>query len=78
MIECAYAMAGKTMKSEDVLNYISEYLIMALDELTEEKSNDGFVEGEITAYVECLEILNFWNGFKRFGITDIEKKYQIR
>lgn len=71
-------MANKTMNHEEVLNYLSEYLIMALDELTEEKSADGFIEGEITAYVECLEILNLWDGFERFGITNIEKKYQIR
>ena len=70
-------MAKKTMNHEEGLNYICEYLIMALDELTEEKSGDDFIDGEITAYVECLEILNLWNGFKRFGIANIEKKYQI-
>lgn len=71
-------MADKTMNNEEVLNYLIKYLIMALDELMESANPDGFIDGEITAYVECLEILNFWNGFERFGITDIEKKYQIK
>ena len=71
-------MAKKIMNNEEVLNYLSEYLIMVLDELTETKPEDGFIEGEITAFVECLEILNKWSGFDRFGIAYIGKKYQIQ
>lgn len=70
-------MTKLILTEEELLTYLTEYLISSLDELTESKSNDGFVNGEITAYVDCLEILNFWKGFERYGITNIEKKYQI-
>lgn len=66
------------MTEEEVLSYMSQYLIAALDELTEAPDCQGFVEGEITAYVDCLEILNFWQGFDRCKIADIEKKYQLK
>lgn len=70
-------MDKKIFTEEEVLKYLTEYLILSLDELTETKTADSFVEGEITAYVDCLEILNRWKGFERYGITNIEKKYQI-
>lgn len=70
-------MKKKIFTEEQLLKYLADYLISSLDELTETKTADSFVNGEITAYVDCLEILNYWKGFKRYGITNIEKKYQI-
>lgn len=70
-------MTNETLTEEEILNYMAEYLIVALDELTDTKTGDGFINGEITAFVECLEMINLWKGFARFGITDIEKKYKI-
>lgn len=70
-------MNKKNFTEEELLHYLAEYIIASLDELTVCGNADGFVSGEITAYVDCLEILNFWEGFKRYGITNIEKKYQI-
>ncbi|MDE6075755.1 MAG: hypothetical protein K2G26_04895 [Clostridia bacterium] len=70
-------MPKKILTEEELLTYLAEYLIWALDELTKCRTAEGFINGEITAYVDCLEILNFWEGFKRYGIADIEKKYQI-
>lgn len=70
-------MKKKIFTEEQLLKYLADYLISSLDELTETKTADSFVNGEITAYVDCLEILNYWKGFERYGITNIEKKYQI-
>lgn len=70
-------MTKKNLTEEELLTYLAEYLISSLDELTQCRTTDGFINGEITAYVDCLEILNFWKGFQRYGIRDIEKKYQI-
>ena len=70
-------MPKKILTEEELLTYLAEYLISSLDELTQCRTADGFINGEITAYVDCLEILNFWKGFRRYGIADIEKKYQI-
>ncbi|MDE5765882.1 MAG: hypothetical protein K2I17_01780 [Clostridia bacterium] len=70
-------MPKRIFTEEELLTYLAEYLISSLDELTRCPTTDGFINGEIIAYVDCLEILNFWKGFRRYGIVDIEKKYQI-
>lgn len=66
------------MRKEEVLIYLFKYLVFVLDELTEAKSTEEFVVGEITAYAECLEILSFWDGFNGYGTGEIVKKYQIK
>ncbi|MDE7163279.1 MAG: hypothetical protein K2O44_04290 [Clostridia bacterium] len=70
-------MTKKFLSEEELLTYLAEYLISSLDELTKYRTADGFINGEITAYVDCLEILDFWKGFERYGIKNVEKKYQI-
>ena len=48
-----------------------------IEEIEEEES-DTFLYGEKTAYVECLEMIQEWEGAKVFGLNfDIEKKYPL-
>ena len=68
----------KIEKSTDCLNYVADYLIAALNELTHKRSGTDFTEGEITAYVECLEALSMWKGFTRFRTEEIERIYPVR
>ena len=70
-------MPKRILTEEELLTYLAEYLISSLDELTQCRTAEGFINGEITAYVDCLEILYFWEGFKRYGIANVEKKYPI-
>ena len=65
------------MRSRHVLNLLSSTLIEYLDELTEPRSLSEFSEGQITAFVECLEIISGWKHFKKFGISNIEEKYPL-
>lgn len=65
------------MRSRDVLHFLTTIIIEYLDELTEPRSLSDFSEGQITALVECLEIISFWKHFKKFGIVNIEEKYPI-
>ena len=70
-------MTKNNPTEEEVLTYLTEYLISSLDELTQIGYADEFVKGETTAYVDCLEVLSKGRGFKVFGIPNIEKKYRI-
>lgn len=65
------------MRSRHVLNLLSSTLIEYLDELTKPRSLSEFSEGQITAFVECLEIISGWKHFKKFGISNIEEKYPL-
>ncbi len=48
-----------------------------IEEIENEES-DTFLYGEKTAYVECLEMIQEWEGAKAFGLNfDIEKKYPL-
>lgn len=67
----------KFMEHGELLNYMAEYIISALEDLDGVLSGGEFISGQITAFVDCLEILEKWDGFKRFGITDVEKKFHI-
>lgn len=67
----------KIYSKRKILNYLSEYLILTLNELKESKTLSDFNEGGLWAYIECLEIVSMWIGFKKYGITDIEKEFQI-
>ena len=42
---------------------------MTLNELA------GTDSGEFWAFLECLEILSKWSGFKKYGIKDIEAHF---
>ena len=65
------------MTSEQILIYIINLFINYLDELNTLPQND-FICGEMTAYVETLEILQLWKESKNHGLNfKIEDKYKI-
>lgn len=68
---------NKKFNKSKILKYMSEYLIFTLNDVKGEKDLSEFAEGELVAYVECLEILSKWTGFKKYGISDIEKEFSI-
>lgn len=66
---------GRT--AEEVLEYMKELLETYLGELNGLEKNE-FAYGEKTAYVECLEIIQFWEKAQTFGLDyDIENRYPI-
>ena len=65
------------MNAEETLIYIIELFTYYLEELNELKRND-FIHGEMTAFVETLEIIQYWNKSKKHGLNyEIEDKYKI-
>lgn len=63
--------------AEDVIIYLIDLLTDYLNELNTCEPNE-FVCGEMTAYVETLEILQSWKGAKSHGLNySIEDKYKI-
>lgn len=65
------------MKAEETIGYIIELFTYYLDELNE-NPRDDFTQGEMTAYVETLEILQHWDKAKSNGLNyRIEDKYKI-
>ena len=68
------------MKAEEILAYLANLLLMYLDELKDAKQSgeNSFRYGEQTAYTECLEIIQAWEGATKIGLNfDIEKKYPL-
>ena len=68
------------MNATDTILYLIELLLVYLDELKEIKDGNAspFAYGEKTAYTECLEVLQQWDGAKRNGLDfDIEKRYPL-
>lgn len=65
------------MNAEETLVYIIDLFTYYLDELKQLERND-FIHGEMTAYVETLEILQYWHKSKYYGLDyEIEEKYKI-
>ncbi len=65
------------MTTEEILIYIINLFLYYLDELSDLPRND-FIHGEMTAYVETLEILQKWKKSKTYGLDFvIEDKYKI-
>ncbi len=65
------------LSSEEVIKYLIEIITVNLKELSDLKSE--FVFGEQYAYVECLEVIKFWEKSKDYGLTgNIEKIYNIK
>ncbi len=62
------------MKSKEIILTLTELITYYLNQLTELPRTD-FVHGEMTAYVECLEILSKWENFG--APQDFAKKYNI-
>ena len=65
------------MNAEETIIYLIELYIQYLDELNLSPRND-FTIGEMTAYVETLEILQCWGKANCYGLDFvIEDKYKI-
>ena len=63
--------------AETVLNYMKEVIESNLDELNGHEE-DEFCYGGKTAYVECLEIIQEWEGAKRVGLDyNVEERYPL-
>lgn len=65
------------MNAKEILIYLIETLLIYLKELSE-VDTDLFAYGEKTAFVECLEILKYWDEAEFYGLDfDIEEAYPI-
>ena len=65
------------MNAKEILIYLIETLLFYLKELSEVEL-DLFTYGEKTAFVECLEIIEYWEEAKLFGLDfDIEERFPI-
>ena len=66
--------------AEEVLEEMIRVLKIYLDELQDVKDVEEkqFQYGEKTAYVECLEIVQYWERAEEFGLDfEIEKRYAL-
>ena len=61
-----------------IVKFMIEYVIETLDELSQASPVTDFTQGEINAFVECLEILSGWKDYPKYGIDDIEKVYHVK
>ena len=69
------------MNATDTILYLIELLLLYLDELKEIKDGSAspFAYGEKTAYTECLEVLQQWDGANRNGLDfDIKKSPALK
>ena len=70
-----------TLSAEETLNYLIGVIQENLHELygaLPASCNAQFVHGEKTAYVECLEIVQYWEKAKERGLSgNIEQKYPV-
>ena len=65
------------MNAEETIIYLIQLYTQYLDELNVAPLND-FTIGEMTAYIETLEILQRWEKATRYGLAFvIEDKYKI-
>ena len=65
------------MNAEETIIYLIQLYTQYLEELNAVPRND-FTVGEMTAYVETLEILQRWEKANRYGLDFvIEDKYKI-
>ena len=61
-----------------IVKFMTRYIIETLDELTQTAPLNDFIQGEVNAFVECLEILSDWKDYLKYGIDDIEKVYPVK
>lgn len=67
-------------EADEVLEYITELFLSYLDELESFSTDDadGFIEGQKTAYSECLEIIQQWEHSAECGLDfDIETRFPL-
>ncbi len=69
----------KTLSAQETLLYMVQRLTAYLEELREARAEgEDFAYGEKTAYTECLELIQLWEGAKENGLDyEIEKKYPL-
>lgn len=69
------------MSGDAVLEHLIDLLEAYLQEFANQRSKRKrrqFVEGERTAYVECLEIIQMWDSAAQHGLNwDIEARYPL-
>ena len=66
--------------ANEVLLTLTKLLLCYLSELSEYNDVEGelFEYGERTAYTECLEIIQEWEGAEKNGLNfNIEEKYPL-
>lgn len=67
-----------TLTAEQVLARLIETIETDLTELLDMQFKNEFVVGEWYAYVECLEVIQFWKKAKKFGLDyNPESKFNI-
>lgn len=65
------------MTANEVIQHLIQLYTEYLEELSNQTRND-FIHGEMTAYVETLEIIQYWSEAKQNGLDyRIEDKYKI-
>ena len=68
------------MDAIEILKHMAERLTGYLEELRDAAAGDadGFRYGQRTAYTECLEMVQLWEGAGSIGLGfEIEKKYPL-
>lgn len=63
--------------SVKVLKELIQYIIESLEDLANIHDSSQFVEGEMNAYVDCLELVSKWTSYHKFGIKNIEQRFPI-
>lgn len=70
----------KKLNSYETLIYIIDLFTYYLDQLIDVKDVDDeqFLYGEKTAFVECLEVIQYWEGASKNGLDyKIEERYPL-
>lgn len=70
-------MKKRKYRGSIVLKRLIEYLMLSLDELTTSHNISQFTEGQIIAFVECLEFVSNWTSYHKYGIENIEQHFPI-
>lgn len=68
------------MSAAETLKYLIELFTYYLENLYEDNNSEckQFISGEKTAYVECLEIIQYWEHAKINGLDfDIEARFPL-
>ncbi len=65
--------------AKEVLEYMTSILLTYLEELSDvESSDDPFLYGEKTAYIECLEWVQVWDEAEKNGLGfQVEARYPL-
>ncbi len=70
----------KRLTAEETLTYLINLLCFYLEELQryDKWGKNTFIYGEKTAYVECLEVVQRWEGAKKVGLDyNIEARFPL-